>query len=251
MAAPAGPKQNPWLVVLTVALAATVLALVAIGLRAVAGRNASNDVVEVPARRDIVPPPSSVSPSTTRPAVTPSTRTPSTTAPGGTTPTTGAGSTPTPVPGSTPASGQQKVSDLDGRFAVTLPRNFVNLPTAQPDQAQWVPFVPLPNGDFGPTGFIFAVRWVATEGCALTRCADAVVERMKATYPGINPTVTADTAGGLDAVRIEAETSDQRLVAWVVVKGDRYWVPQLRGPPLEFDVLLAVVRPVVASMSFD
>jgi len=94
------------------------------------------------------------------------------------------------------------------------------------------------------------VRWVASAGCALERCAGQVVDRLKAVFPGISPTTTSESVGGLPAVRIDASTGDQRLVAWVVVQGDRYWVPQLRGPPDGFDAVLAVAQPVVQGMSF-
>jgi len=239
-APPAERTGSPWVVVLTVALAAIVLSLVAVGLRASAGRNTSADVVEVPARPGVVPPSTRLIPSTTGPSVFPSS--PSTTTPGGTTGTT--------VPAANPITPRLKVSDADGRFEVTVPRTWVNTPAGQPDQTQWVPFVQQPNGDFVPTEFVFAVRWEASDGCAVEQCAVKVVERMKTTSPGISPTTTPDTVGGQQAIRIEAATTSQRLVAWVVVEGDRFWVPQLRGPPAEFDIVLTVVKAVVATMSF-
>lgn len=252
-------KGSPWIVALTIGLAVLVVGLVALGLRAAAGRSPSAQVTEVPARRDIVPPPSSAGPSTSNPSFSPtttpttvpgssSTTTPGTTTPGGT------GTTGTTVPGgaATPdlVTPRLKFTELDGRFEVTVPRSWVNEPSAQVDQAQWVPLAPAPAGGLGKTDFLFAVRWGPSEGCKLEQCAAVVVDRMKTTYPGIIPTTTADTLGGLPAIRIDATFSNTRLVAWIVVKGDRFWVPQMRGPVDDFDVVLTVLRTVVATMSF-
>jgi len=233
----AGPAQerqgSPWLVVLTVGLALLVLALVAVGLRAAGGRTRDGEVVEVPARRDAPPTtsvPRSASPSTTTPSVTVPQASP-----------------PARIDTDTP---RRKATDIDGRFEITVPRTWANLPTPLEDQNQWVPYVPGPNGDLVTSELTFVVRWSPTEGCTLERCAEVIIDRVKTTYAGVTVTTASDTVGGLPAVRIEATTPDQRLVAWVVVKGDRYWVPQLRGPPAEFDEVLAVASPVVASMSF-
>jgi len=227
--------------VLTVGLAVLVLILVAVGLRAAGGRTTSTDIVEVPARRDSVVPtsdPSRLTPSTSAP-VSPST----------TDPTGGAG-TSTTLPKVDTVTPRVKVSDADGRFGIVVPRTWLNLPTSMPDQNQWEPLAQQPNGTLVETQFLFAVRWAASGGCSVDRCAAEVVDRLKAAFPGVDPTTAPDSIGGLQAVRIEAATTTQRLVAWVVVKGDRYWVPQLRGPPDEFDPVLAVVQPVVQAMSF-
>ena len=213
------------------------LALVAFGLRAAAGRSRSDQVVETPARRDVGPTTSGPSPSTTSPSATPSTTAPR-----------GSATTPQVVDPITP---RLKVSDADGRFTVTVPRTWVNDPAALSDQTQWVPFVQQASGEFTQSEFIFAVRWGDSQGCALERCAATVVDRLKSTYPGVTPTTTPDTVGSLPAIRIEAAAGDQRLAAWVVVKGDRYWVPQMRGPAAQFDVVYQVVRDVVATMTFD
>lgn len=243
---------------LTIGLAVLVVGLVALGLRAAAGRSPSEQVTEVPARRDIVPPPSSAGPSTSNPSFSPTTTpttpgSPSTTTPGGSGTTT-PGSTSTTVPGGTATpdlvTPRIKFTELDGKFEVTVPRSWINEPSAQVDQAQWVPLAPAPNGGLGKTDFLFAVRWGPSEGCKLEQCAAVVVDRMKTTYPGIIPATTADTLGGLPAIRIDATFSNTRLVAWIVVKGDRFWVPQMRGPVDDFDVVFTVLRTVVATMSF-
>jgi hypothetical protein len=239
----------------TIGVALLVVVLVAVGLRAAAGRARSDQVTEVPARRDIVPPSSSASPSTTSP-VSPSTTArggTSTTVPGGSG-TTLPGSAGTTVPGSagTPdlATPRIKFTELDGRFEVTVPRSWINEPVAQADQAQWVVLAPAPTGGLGRSEFRFSVRWGPSDGCALERCAAAVIDRMKTTYPGILPVTTTETLAGTPAIRIEAVFGSERLVAWIVVKGDRFWVPQMRGPVDEFDALATVLKAVVATMSF-
>jgi len=244
---PAGAPEpartsNPWLVVLTVGLAVVVLVLVAVGLRAAGGRNRSGDVVEVPARRDSVPPttdPSSASPSTRIPGSS------STTAPA-----TGTRGTSTTVPKLDTATPRIRVTDTEGRFGVTVPRTWLNLPALVPDQNQWVPLAQLPTGELGRSPFTFVVRWAASDGCALEACADQVVNRLMSNSALIANTSVTERIGGRPAIRIDAATAAERVVAWVVVEGDRVWIPQLRGPATDFDTALAVVRPVVASMSF-
>jgi hypothetical protein len=107
-----------------------------------------------------------------------------------------------------------------------------------------------PNASLVMIGFTFGVRWAPTEGCTLAVCAGRVLEALKATSPGIVTTPKADSAGGLDAVRLEQDTPDERLAAWVVVKGDRSWAMLFHGPTGGFDDVLADVRPIVASMAF-
>jgi len=231
-------------VVLTIGLAVVVLALVAVGLRVAAGRSSSTDVVEVPARRGGATTPTSRFPNTS-PSTTSSAGSSSTSVPAG-----GTSGTATTLPKVDTQTPRIKFSDADGRFDVVVPRTWLNLPTPLPDQNQWEPLAQQADGSLVETKYLFAVRWVASAGCALDRCAAQVVDRLKATFPGIDPTTAADTVGSLAAIRIEAATADQRLVAWVVVQGDRYWVPQLRGPPADFDAMLAVVQPVVQAMSF-
>ncbi len=221
------------MVLLTVGLAVLVLAMVAVGLRVGAGAPPSDEVLEVdPITGKTVPPGGAV----TRPSSSTTTSVP--------------GATTTIVPPVDVTTPKIKVADADGRFTVTVPRTWLNVPTAQPDQNQWVPMAQLASGELGQTDYVFAVRWAATAGCDLERCANEVVEPLKAANPRITPVTTPDKVGGLPAIRIEVTVGDRRLVAWVVVQGDRYWVPQLRGPPEQFDLVLAVVRPVVDSMSF-
>lgn len=233
---------------LTIALAVVVVGLVAIGLRAAAGRTRGDEVTEVPARRDVVPPNNNASPSTSNPQTAPSTTATTlpgstgTTAPGGT-----GGATATPPDLLTP---RIKFTELDGRFEVTVPRSWVNEPNARSDQAHWVPLAPTPSGGLGRTEFLFSVHWGPSQGCALERCASDVVDRMKVVYPTIISTTTEDSIGALRAIRIDATLGDERLMAWVVVKGDRYWVPQMRGPSDEFELAVPVLRSVVATMSF-
>ena len=237
-AAPEAKAGSPWLVLLTVALAVVILAVAGIAIRAAAGRSRTDQVVEVPPRREPLPStsvPRRSSPSTTAPS-TP------------TTPTTGAGATPAPkLDAVTP---RLKVTDLDGRFDITVPRAWLSVPTEAADQLQWVPFVERPTGEVETSGLTFAVRWADSDGCTLEQCAGVVLDRVTASTPGVSPTATPTTVGGQPAVRIEATAAGQRLVAWVVVKGDRYWVPQLRGGLDDFDMVLAVAEVVVASMSF-
>jgi len=228
--------------VLTVGLAVVVLAVVAVGLRATGGSNRSGDVVEVPARRDAAPPtsdPSGANPSTSVPS-----RSPFTTAPA-----TGRG-TSTTLPRVDSQTPRIKVTDADGRFDITVPRTWLNLPTALADQNQWQPSEQQPNGTFTQTPFLFVVRWAPSVGCPLDLCAAQVVGRLKQTYSGLTPTITPERIGSQPAMRIEASTADQRIVVWVVVEGDRLWLPQLRGPPDGFDAVLAVAEAVVATMSF-
>jgi hypothetical protein len=236
-------------VALTIGLAVVVLALVALGLRAAGGRDSSGDPVEVEARRDVVPPTTTAAgsaPSTTAPGASPST-----TVPGASPSTTVPGSTATTPPTSIDlATPKIQVTDADGRFGVTVPRTWLNVPTSEPDQDQWVPLVPLPTGELGRTDYVFAVRWAPSAGCTLETCTTKVVDNLKTAFPGVAPVTTPDRIGSLGAIRIEASTPTQRLVAWVVVEGDRYWVPQLRGPPAQFDAFLAVAGPVVATMTF-
>jgi len=222
--------------VLTISLALVVLALVTIGLRAAGGGNKTADVVEVPSRRDSVP--TTQSPSTSSPSTSPSTTTPA------------AGGSTTSVPKVDTTTPRVKVNDQDGRFEVTVPRSWLNVPTASGDQNQWSLLAQAPDGTLGQTPFIFAVRWAASEGCTLEQCAAQVVARIDTTFPGVTAATASDSVGGLSAVRIDATAADQRVVAWVVVKGDRYWVVQLRGPVDGFETMLGTVRVVVASMSF-
>lgn len=232
----AEPAQgNPWVVALTIGLAVLVLALVALGLRAAAGRNDTADVVEVPARRSPVP---STTPSTSNRAPT----SPSTSVPGG-------GST-TSVPKLDTTNPKVTVNDKDGRFQVTVPRTWLNVPTTSLDQNQWQVLGQLPDGELAPTSFTFAVRWEASDGCTLEQCTQKVLQRIDALYPGVNTATTSEKIGAEPSTRLDATTGDQRVVAWIVVKGDRYWVAQLRGPAQGFDEMLTVVLPIVATMSF-
>jgi hypothetical protein len=239
--APAERNGSPWIVAFTIGISLVVVALVAVGLRAAAGRDRTEQVTEVPARRDTPQP----GPSTT-------------TAGGSSTTTTVRGSTGTTVPGGTGTTvappdlvtPRIRFTELDGDFEVTVPRSWINEPTPLPDQAQWVPLAAIPGGGLGRTDFRFNVRWAPSERCTLEACAAGVLDAIKATFPGIQPVTSTDTIGGIPAIRIEATRDEQRLVAWVVVKGDRLWVPQMRGPIAEFDLMVPVLRAVVATMSF-
>lgn len=235
---------SPWVVVLTLGLAAVVLAVVVAGLWLGRGQTDEPAVVDIPARRDTaaqrtVPPTST--PATSAPPATRGTATTvPTTAPGGL----------SLLPRVDTITPRVKVNDADGRFQITVPRTWGNLPTPVPDQNVWVPSIQTGTGELTDSDFLFVVRWAPALGCTLERCAEAVLERLKTVYPTIKATTSPDLIGGELAVRIDATAEDQRVVAWVVVKGDRYWVPQLRGPIDTFDPTLAVVQPIVGAMSF-
>lgn len=239
----AKPAGGPWIVVLTLALAAVVLAVVGVALWLASGSTGDAGVVDIPARRD------TIAPSTSPTITTPTTVTPVTPRTTTTVPTTAAPSLAT-LPRLDTMTPRITVNDADGRFRVTIPRNWGNLPTPLTDQNVWVPVVQLSSGELIDSDFLFVVRWAPADGCTLELCTAAVLERLKTVYPTITATTASDMIGGKKAIRIEATAADQRLVAWVVVEGDRYWVPQLRGPITTFDATLAVVRTVVAGMSF-
>ena len=243
---PAAPSpERPggaWLVVLPIGIAVVLLALVAFGLRAAGGRTETTKTVEVPSRID--PLPSTTSPTSTAPGASPST-----TRPGGpttTTPDTSGTTTPT-LDTTTP---RVKVSDTDGRFDVTVPRSWVSLPGIVPDAIAWQLFEQDADGDPVQTEFQFVVAWFAAEGCSLDRCAAQQVDRMTAAQPTLSPKSTRVNVAGRPAVRLDAVLPPRRLVDWVVVEGDRYWVVHLIGPSTGFDEVLSAVQPVLATMSF-
>lgn len=225
---------------LPIGVAVLLLGLVTFGLRAAGGRTRTSEVVEIPARID-------PRPTTTAPG--PTTRGPSTTQPGGTT-----GTQPGPSAGATPkldtTTPKVKVTDVDGRFEVTVPRSWVSLPGLVPDSMAWQLFVQDVDGEPLQTGFQFVVTWFASGGCDVERCAAEHVDRLKRGQPALAVTTTQDTVAGVPAVRLEASLPDQRVVDWVVVKGDRYWVVQLIGPVDGFEEVLSEVQPVLATMSF-
>ena len=224
---------------LPIGVAIVLLALVAVGLRAAGGRTRTNEVVEVPARLD--PPPS-----TTTPGSTPS---PSTTQPGGTAGTRPGtpGSATTKLDTTTP---KVKVTDVDGRFEVTVPRSWVSLPGIVPDSMAWQLFVQDVDGEPLQTEFQFVVKWFASGGCDLEQCAAEHVERLRRGQPALVVQASPDMVAGNPAVRLEASLPAQRVVDWVVVKDDRYWVVQLIGPLDGFEEVLSEVQPVLATMSF-
>jgi hypothetical protein len=239
--APGGPPPedqppNSWLVVLTIGLAALVLAMVVIGLQLVGGRAATTAVVEVPPR-GVAAAPTNLAPATTGAPGSPTTTVP--------------GATSTTLPKVDTTTLRVKVTDPDGRFEVTVPRSWVNLPTPLPDENQWEPTAQKDDGSLVDTPFLFGVRWAPAEGCALADCATQVVNRFKAANAGADPVLVDDTVGRLPAKRFDVTVGAQRFVAWIVAKGDRYWVPQLRGPTDTFEAQLAVVVRVVAAMSFS
>jgi len=144
-----------------------------------------------------------------------------------------------------------KVTDLDGRFEVTVPRTWLSVPSMTPDSVVWQPLSQDANGTTSPSGFQFSVRWAPSGGCELEKCAEVkVADALKLKEPALSIKTSPDRVGDQPAVRLETSRGDQRLTAWVVVVGDRYWVPQLAGPAEKFDQLLADAQPVLATMSF-
>ena len=219
------------MVVLTIGLALLVLALAAVGLRLAGGRDRRQEVVDIPSR--LVPLPSTTAPATS----VPSTPRPSTTVP----PATITLDTSTP---------KIKMSDADGRFAITVPRSWVNLPVIEPGTVQYRLFEQAADGSVAQTQFLFMVRWFDAKGCALAVCAAEHVLRLQAGRPAVVITRTPEAVAGRPGVRLDSSLPDQRLAGWLVVEGDRYWVMELIGPQAGFDQVLSVVRPVLASMSF-
>jgi len=144
-----------------------------------------------------------------------------------------------------------QVADLDGRFEVTVPRSWVSLPGTTPDTLAWQLFERDALGDPVQTDFQFIVRWFDSGGCELEACAAEQAGRLTKAQPTLPIATTPTTVAGLDSLRLDASLPLQRLVDWVVVKGDRYWVVQLIGPPDGFDEMLASVQPVLATMSFS
>ena len=233
------------MVVLPNAIAVLPLALTPGALRAAGGRSRTTETVEVPARPGRT---TTTAPGTTAPGTTaPSGSAPSTTRPGGATTTVpGTSGTPT-LDTSTP---KVKVADLDGRFEITVPRSWVSLPGIATDTLAWQLFEQDPAGEPASTDFQFIVRWFPANGCPLERCAAEQVERLTRNQPALQVRTAPETVAGQPSVRLDAALPDQRLVDWVVLEGDRYWVLQLIGPPTGFDQVLAVVEPVLATMSF-
>ncbi len=237
----AGRSGSAWLVVLPIGVAVVLLALVGLGLRAAGGRTPDPGTVEVPARADALPRTSTTTPGTSRGS--------STTQPGGSTTTTpGTSGSPTPTLDTT--TPRVKVADAEGRFDITVPRSWVSLPGVVPSSIAWQLFEQDAAGDPVRTEFQFIVAWFASDGCDLEACAAQQADRLTSGQPNVTVTKGQATVGGLPAVRLEAASADQRLVDWVVVKGDRYWVVQLVGPMDGFDDVLSTVQPALATMSF-
>ncbi len=212
---------------LPIGLAAVLLAFAGLGLWAAGGRGeARTRSVEVPARVD-------------RPLST------TTTAPSATTPRTSA-----PSPAVDLTTPKVKVSDTDGRFDITVPRSWVSLIPATRDTIAWQLLEQDAAGDPVATGFQFIVGWFDSAGCDLDGCAAQQADRLASSQPGLAITTTQTTVAGLPGRQLDAATSDRRVVDWVVVQGDRYWVVQLIGPIDGFEDALAKVEPVVATMSF-
>ena len=219
------------MVVLTVGLALLVLAVAAVGLRLAGGRDRRQAVVDIPSR--LVPLPSTIAPATT----VPSTLRPSTTVP----PATITLDTTTP---------KIKMTDADGRFAITVPRSWVNLPAIEPDTVQYRLFEQAADGSVEQSDFLFMVRWFDARGCALAICAGEHLLRLQAGRPSVVVNLTPEVVAGRQGVRLDSSLPDQRLAGWLVVQGNRYWAMELIGPQAGFDEVLSVVRAVLATMSF-
>lgn len=230
---------SPWLVVLTVAVALTVLAVVAAGIAVAVGGSKAEPVKEIPSRLDPLP-------STTTVPAGPSTTAPS---PGGTG-TTVPGAPANGIPKLDTTTPKVKVTDTEGRFEITVPRSWVGLPGITPDSAQWRLFEQGADGSLGQTDFLFVVTWFPSNGCGLEACAAEHVDRLKLGRPSLTVTSNAASVGSRPAVRLDSSVTDQRLAGWVVVQDDRYWAMELVGPPDGFDALLPVVQSVLATMSF-
>ena len=220
------------MVVLTIGLAMLVLALAAAGLRLAGGRDRRPEVVDTPSR--LVPLPSTTAPATT----VPRTVRPSATAPP---------AKPT-LDTSTP---KIKMTDADGRFAITVPRSWVNLPAIEPDTVQYRLFEQAADGSVEQSEFLFTVRWFDAKGCARGVCAEEHLLRLQAGRPAVVFTLTPEEVAGRQGVRFDSSLPDQRLAGWLVPNDDRYWVMELLGPQAGFDDVLSVVRPVLATMSFE
>jgi len=222
-------------VVLTVSLALVVLALAAVGLRVASGRERRQEVADIPSR--LVPLPPTTVPSTSVPAPAPPAPSPPATVPSA-------------VPRLDTSTPKITMTDADGRFAITVPRSWVNLPVIEPGTVQYRLFEQAADGSVAQTQFLFMVRWFDAKGCALAVCAAEHVLRLQAGRPAVVITRTPEAVAGRPGVRLDSSLPDQRLAGWLVVEGDRYWVMELIGPQAGFDQVLSVVRPVLASMSF-
>ncbi len=220
------------MVVLTIGLAVLVLALAALGLRLAVGRDRRPEVVDTPSR--LVPLPSTTAPSTS----VPRTVRPSTTAPPAT----------TTLDTSTP---KITMTDADGRFAITVPRSWVNLPAIEPDTVQYRLFEQTADGSVEQSEFLFMVRWFDARGCALAICAGEHLLRLQGGRPSVVVTLAPEVVAGRQGVRLDSSLPGQRLAGWLVLQGDRYWAMELLGPQAGFDDVLSVVRPVLATMSFE
>jgi len=227
-------------VVLTVSLALVVLALAAVGLRVAGGRERRQEVKNIPSR--LVPLPPTTVPSTSVPAPAPPA------------PAQPAPSPPATVPSTAPrldtSTPKITMTDADGRFAITVPRSWVNLPVIEPGIVQFRLFEQAADGSVKQSEFIFMVRWFDAKGCALGVCAEEHLLRLQAGRPAVVFTVTPEAVAGRQGVRFDSSLPNQRLAGWLVPDDDRYWVMELVGPQAGFDQVLSVVRPVLASMSF-
>ncbi len=234
---------SPWVVALTISLAVVVLAFVGVALWAAGRQSSGQGTIEVPSR--LVPLPSTSAPTTTLPSTGTQPAGPSTTAPGST------GGPTTVLDTATP---KVRMTDIDGRFGVTVPRSWVNVPADEPDTLQLRLFEQAVDGTVTPSDHLFVVRWFPSNGCALADCVAEHVSRLKSVNPTIRITSTADTVAGIPGARLDADLgarlNGQRLVGWVVVQDDRYWAMELVGPPAGFGDVLSVTDPVVATMSF-
>lgn len=238
-AGPADPQGNPWLVVLTVVVAVTILALVAIGLRAVdEPKPRYRNTASAPGRSGVLP---TTGPSS-GPVVPRSNWAPSV---GPVIPA----NAPWDVDMTPPTV---RVDDPVGQLGMLVPDTWEGPTAPEPTVRQWQ----LPVRTFPPAsgllliGFNFTVSWGAPSSCDLAECAARLVEALQSSGATVAPTLQSESVGGEHALRIDATAPAERVAAWVVVLDDRYWITMLSGPTGDFDEMLAAVRPVLATMAF-
>ena len=138
-----------------------------------------------------------------------------------------------------------RVADPSGRFEMLVPNIWESTSSFAPDLREWK----LPVRTFPPAsqllliGFTFNVYWGEPSMCDLAQCAARLVEALQTSGATVASTLQTDVVGGEPALRIDAAALNERLTAWVVVKGDRYWVTLLSGPDADFDEMMVSVRP--------
>lgn len=145
-----------------------------------------------------------------------------------------------------------RIDDPAGQLELLVPVIWEGPTTPDPDVRQWrLPVRMFPPGsNLLLIGFNFTIYWGEPSGCDLGQCAARLVEALQSSGATLAPTLQSESLGGRPALRIDGSAADERVVAWVVVKDDRYWITMLAGPTGDFDEMLASVRPVLATMSF-